>query len=338
MIRATLYSKPSSKQPTRKEHTMYATLEEMRLAIKYFTSGEKFSSLSLRERASIFKRKCSQGRLSTLALAQYAEEFGIPVQYLKRIAAGEDVFVPVSECNNPVQCIAYTVGMLVPISKTPELCTNTYASFVHQILKTETVGWNAADVSKFQKLLNCNLELSLKIMPAGGLVVKSKVDDPLYTAFEKQMHTHTSNSNSDSSTTQEKENMETNTSCPEDNTQPKLPTLRQRVDALAAAIDHGLTCSELAQTLEKSKLPFIVVERLILKRPVLATASHAASTLEKCFLQVGVISVSEVITSGTTLNIPSYWGTADVCCLMQRLVENRVAFSVNANGQIVLNN
>ena len=338
MIRSTLHSKSSSKQYTRKKHTMYATFEEMRLAIKHFTHGEKFSNKTLRERVNHFKQICAQSQLSDVELAQYEDEIGILLQYLKRISTGEDVFVSVSECNNPVEHIAYTVGMLVPISKTPELCTNTYASFVHQILKTETVGWNAADVSKFQNLLNCNLELSLKIMPDGGLVVKSKVDDPRYTAFEKQMHTHSGNSNCAPSTTQEKENMETNTTCPEDNTQPKLPTLRQRVDALAAAIDHGLTCSELAQTLEKSKLPFIVFERFILKRPVLATASHAASVLEKCFLQVGVISASEVITSGTTLNIPSYWGTADVCCLMQRLVENRVAFSVNANGQIVLNN
>ena len=131
--------------------------------------------------------------------------------------------------------------------------------------------------------------------------------------------------------------MDINTTVCEDKTQPQLPTLRHRIRLLVSAIELGLTCSKLDHRLEELKLPFIVFERIIQRRPVLATASHAASKLEKCFLQVGVISASEVITCGTTLNIPSYWGNEDVCCLMQHLIENQVAFSVDANGQISLN-
>ena len=191
---------------------MYATFEEMRLAIKHFTPRGKFSNKTLQERVNYFKQICAQSQLSDVELAQYEDEIGIPLQYLKRIAAGEDVFVSVSECNNPVEHIAYTVGMLVPIQNDPSTLAEGSKYRIQKINRETTVGWNCADYLEFKTSLthlykferdktvglNCidylefeaslnrYLNLLLQITTDGEIIVISKVDDPRYTAFETQ--------------------------------------------------------------------------------------------------------------------------------------------------------
>ena len=165
---------------------MYATFEEMRLAIKHFTHGGKFSNKTLRERVKYFKQICAAAQLSDVEFAQYEDEIGIPFHYLKRISAGKDVFVPVSECNNPVEHIAYTVGMLVPIQNDPSTLTEGSKYRIQKINRETTVGWNCADYLKFEASLNRYLNLLLQITTDGEIIVISKVDDPRYTAFETQ--------------------------------------------------------------------------------------------------------------------------------------------------------
>ena len=163
---------------------MYATLEEMRLAFKHFTPEKKFSNKTLRDRVNYFKQICDAAQLSDVELAQYEDEIGIPFHYLKRIAAGEDVFVPVSECNNPVEHIAYTVGMLVPIQNESSEPAEGSKYQIQKINRETTVGWNCADYLEFKTSLKHHLNLLLRMSLDGVLVVISKVDDPLYTAFE----------------------------------------------------------------------------------------------------------------------------------------------------------
>ena len=191
---------------------MYATFDEMRLAIKHFTPRGKFSNKTLQERVNYFKQICAQSQLSDVELARYEDEIGIPLHYLKRIAAGEDVFVSVSECNNPVEHIAYTVGMLVPIQNDPSSLTEgskyriqkinqettvgwncaDYLEFKTRLMnrytfeRDKTVGWNCLDYLKFEASLNRYLNLLIQITTDGEIIVISKVDDPRYTVFETQ--------------------------------------------------------------------------------------------------------------------------------------------------------
>ena len=163
---------------------MYATLEEMRLAFKHFTPEKKFSNKTLRDRVNCFKQICDAAHLGDVEFAQYEDEIGIPFHYLKRIAAGEDVFVSVSECNNPVEHIAYTVGMLVPIQNESSEPAEGSKYRIQKINRETTVGWNCADYLEFKTSLKHHLNLLLRMTLDGVLVVISKVDDPLYTAFE----------------------------------------------------------------------------------------------------------------------------------------------------------
>ena len=169
---------------TRKEHNMRPTFADIWRVVMIATDSENVTDVTLRDRVAYFKQRYSSSQLSETALAKYEEELDIPVQYLKRIAAGEDVFVTASKYNSPVMSIASTVGMLVPIERQPEVYGTQGRCVLHRIHITELHSWNCADLSKFKAILKNRLNLSLKMTPNGELFVLAKVDNPLYTAFE----------------------------------------------------------------------------------------------------------------------------------------------------------
>ena len=163
---------------------MRTTFADIWRVVMIGTGNENVTDVTLRERVAYFKQRYCTDALNKNTLSKCEEDLDIPEQYLTRIAAGNDVFVPSVGCTSPVVSIANTVGMLVPVNIRPEVYGVQRRCVLHRIHITEFVGWNLADFFKFKTNLKNTLNLTLKMTPNGELFVLAKVDDPLYTAFE----------------------------------------------------------------------------------------------------------------------------------------------------------